>query len=380
MAFGATCLTLHCARTNRISLASSPMKLGLGLYRHMLTRENFQFARQAGATHIVAHLVDYFRGSGAQTRDDQPTGTDRGWGLAGDPDTLWSLEELTTLRRDVEAAGLKLEAIENFDPAHWYDVLLDGPQRPQHIENVKTILRRLGEAGIPTMGYNFSVAGVAGRTTGNYARGEAPSVGMEGPYDLPMPLGMAWNMVVDPDAPPGVLAPVAPEELWRRLERFLAEILPVAEAAGVKLAAHPDDPPMPTIRGQPRLVYQPRLYQKLLDLHPSPANTLEFCIGSLAEMTEGDIYDVVDHYSRQQRLGYVHFRNITGKVPTYKETFIDDGDVDMLRVLEILKRNRYDGVLIPDHTPAMACAAPWHAGMAYAMGFMRAAMKSLDIS
>ena len=356
------------------------MKLGLGLYRHMLTRENFQFARQAGATHLVAHLVDYFRGSGAKNRDDQPTGTDRGWGLAGDPDTLWSLEELTTLRRDVEAAGLKLEAIENFDPAHWYDVLLDGPQRPQHIENVKTILRRLGEAGIPTMGYNFSLAGVAGRTTGNYARGEAPSVGMEGPYDLPMPLGMAWNMVVDPDAPPGVLAPVAPEELWRRLERFLAEILPVAEAAGVKLAAHPDDPPMPTIRGQPRLVYQPRLYQKLLDLHPSPANTLEFCIGSLAEMTEGDIYDVVDHYSRQQRLGYVHFRNITGKVPTYKETFIDDGDVDMLRVLEILKRNRYDGVLIPDHTPAMACAAPWHAGMAYAMGFMRAAMKSLDIS
>ena len=127
-------------------------------------------------------------------------------------------------------------------------------------------------------------------------------------------------------------------------------------------------------------MYQPRLYQKLLDLNPSPANTLEFCIGSLAEMTEGDIYEVVDHYSRQQRLGYVHFRNITGKVPTYKETFIDDGDVDMLRVLGILKRNSYDGVLIPDHTPAMACAAPWHAGMAYAMGFMRAAMKSLDIA
>jgi len=52
------------------------MKLGLGLYRHMLTRENFQFARQAGATHIVAHLVDYFRGSSQAARDSQPTGTD----------------------------------------------------------------------------------------------------------------------------------------------------------------------------------------------------------------------------------------------------------------------------------------------------------------
>ena len=89
------------------------MKLGLGLYRHMLTRENFQFARQAGATHLVAHLVDYFRGGMHGQHDDQPTGTDFGWGLAGDPDRLWTLEELTAIRRDAEAAGLKLEAIEN---------------------------------------------------------------------------------------------------------------------------------------------------------------------------------------------------------------------------------------------------------------------------
>ena len=357
------------------------MKLGLGLYRHMLTRENFQFARQAGATHVVAHLVDYFRGGAPAARDDQPTGTDLGWGLAGDPNALWSLAELVKLRREVEAAGLTLEAIENFDPAHWHDILLDGPQRARHIENVKTILRRMGQAGIPVMGYNFSIAGVAGRTKGNYARGDAPSVGMEGPYDAPMPRGMVWNMIYDEKAlDGGVLPTVAPEELWRRLERFLAEVLPVAEEAGVKLAAHPDDPPTPFVRGQPRLVYQPGYYQKLLDLSPSPANTLEFCIGSLAEMTEGDIYETVDTYSRQQRLGYVHFRNVRGKVPTYKETFIDDGDVDMLRVLTILQRNNFDGVLIPDHTPAMSCGAPWHAGMAFAMGYMLAAMKSLGIS
>jgi mannonate dehydratase len=354
------------------------MKLGLGLYRHMLTRENYLFARQAGATHIVAHLVDYFRGSG-KNRDDQPTGTDRGWGLAGDPDQLWTLEELVAIRRDIESAGLKLEAIENFDPAHWHDILLDGPKRAQHIENVKTILRRMGDAGIPVMGYNFSIAGVAGRTTGPYARGEAPSVGMEGPYDLPMPNGMVWNMIYDDNAPAGVLPTITHAELWRRLERFLAEVLPVAEQAGVKLAAHPDDPPTPFVRGQPRLVYQPRMYQQLIDLNPSPSNTLEFCIGSLAEMTEGDIYETVDTYSRQHRLGYVHFRNIRGKVPTYKETFIDDGDVDMFRVLEILRRNKFEGVLIPDHTPAMSCSAPWHAGMAYAMGYMKGAMRALGM-
>ena len=357
------------------------MKLGLGLYRHMLTRENFQFARQAGATHIVAHLVDYFRGGTHKTRDDQPTGTDLGWGLAGDPDKLWSLDELVTLRREVENAGLKLEAIENFDPAHWHDVLLGGPKRDEHLENVKTIIRRMGEAGIPVMGYNFSIAGVAGRTTGPYARGGAQSVGMEGPYDLPMPKGMAWNMIHDPDALGGETIPTAThEELWKRLEVFLNEVVPVAEKAGVKLAAHPDDPPMPTIRAQPRLVYQPGFYQKLIDINPSPVNTLEFCIGSLAEMTEGDIYEVVDQYSKQQRLGYVHFRNVAGKVPHYKETFIDDGEIDMLRVIGILKRNKFEGVLIPDHTPQMTCAAPWHAGMAFAMGFMKAAIKAVGVS
>jgi mannonate dehydratase len=355
------------------------MKLGIGLYRHMLTRENFQFARQAGATHVVAHLVDYFRGGGPRSRDDQPTGTDMGWGLAGDPEKLWALDDLIGLRREVEAAGLRLEAVENFDPAHWHDVLLDGPKRGIHLQNVKTIIRRLGQAGIPIMGYNFSIAGVAGRTKGDYARGGAQSVGMEGPFDLPMPRGMVWNMVYDPEAPAGTVPSITHDELWRRLDGFLAEVLPVAEEAGVRLAAHPDDPPMAFVRGQPRLVYQPRMFQRLLDLSPSPSNTLEFCVGTLAEMTEGDVYEEVDRYSRQRRLGYVHLRNIKGKVPTYRETFIDDGDIDMLRVLGILKANGFDGVLIPDHTPQMSCEAPWHSGMAYALGYMKAAMKALGI-
>jgi len=95
-------------------------------------------------------------------------------------------------------------------------------------------------------------------------------------------------------------------------------------------------------------------------------------------MTEGDVYEAVDHYSRQGKIAYVHLRNVRGKVPTYRETFIDDGDLDMFRVLRILKKNDYDGVLIPDHTPQMTCAAPWHAGMAHALGYMRAALRSVE--
>jgi mannonate dehydratase len=354
------------------------MKLGLGLYRHLLTRENFQFARQAGATHLVVHLVDYFKKGAHNPRDNQPTGTEQGWGRAGDPDKLWSLEELLELRKAAEAEGLRLEAIENFDPAHWYDVLLDGPKRQEQIETVKTILRRLGEVGIPVMGYNFSLAGVCGRVRGPFARGGALSVGMDGPLDTPMPKGMVWNMVYDTDAPKEVVAPVTHDELWRRFASFLEEVLPVAEEAGVKLALHPDDPPMPTMRGQPRLVYQPDMYQRVLDLNRSPANTLEFCLGTLAEMTEGNLYQAVEQYGRQGKLAYVHFRNITGKVPFYRETFVDDGDIDMIRVLRLLKQNNFDGVLIPDHTPQMACAAPWHAGMAYALGYIKAALQVIE--
>jgi mannonate dehydratase len=157
-------------------------------------------------------------------------------------------------------------------------------------------------------------------------------------------------------------------------------VLPVAEQAGVRLALHPDDPPMPTIRGQPRLVYQPDHYQRVIDLNPSRANQLEFCVGSIAEMTEGDVYSATERYVRQQRIGYVHLRNVRDKVPHYKETFIDDGEVDALRVLRILKGNQFEGVVIPDHAPQVTCGAPWHAGMAYALGYLRAGFQSLGIS
>lgn len=345
----------------------------------MLTRENFQFARQAGATHVVVHLVDYFAGGSHNPRDNQPTGTELGWGRAGDPDKLWTEEELQEVVSLAGGEGLKVEAVENFDPAHWYDILLDGPKRAEQIENVKLLLTRLGRAGIPIMGYNFSLAGVAGRVTGPFARGRAVSVGMDGPLDVPMQNGMVWNMVYEPAAPAGTVPSATVDQLWDRLQRFLADVLPTAEKAGVRLAAHPDDPPLPTLRGQPRLVYQPAMYQRLLDLHPSPANALEFCLGSLAEMTEGDVYESTAHYASQGRLAYVHFRNVTGKVPFYRETFVDDGDIDMLRIIRILKEQNFEGVLIPDHTPQMACQAPWHAGMAYAMGYMRAAMQAAGV-
>jgi mannonate dehydratase len=351
------------------------MKLGLGLYKHMLNKQHFDFAKQCGCTHLIVHLVDYFNKGNQINNNDQPIGDGSGWGLAGDPHKIWSVNELLSLKKAVNNSGLELEAIENFDPANWHDILLDGPRKKQQMEAVKQIIRNVGKAGIPIMGYNFSLAGVSSRITGGFARGGALSVGMDGTDDRPIPNGMVWNMVYETKAKEGYMPMITHDELWSRLSYFLQELVPVAEEAGVVLAAHPDDPPVPILRGTPRLVYQPDMYQKLLDIQPSKSNALEFCLGSIAEMTEGDVYQATEQYAAQ--IAYIHFRNVKGKAPYYREVFVDEGDIDMFKILKILKAKNFNGVLIPDHTPQISCDAPWHAGMAYTLGFMNAALKMI---
>jgi mannonate dehydratase len=366
------------------------MKLGLGLYGDMLNADNFRFAKQCGATHIVAHIVGHFKkpGSAALVTDGSPL---HGFGISDPMDGTWSYEWFRDLRAAINAEGLALEAIENFEPAHWYDVLLEGPRRDAQMAHLKQIIRDMGRAGIPIMGYNFSLAGVWGRDHGPFARGQAVSVGYHNAVETPIPNGMVWNMVYDtalfdPDGKRGTVAPITEAQLWDRFERFLKELLPVAEEANVKLVLHPDDPPLPTLRGTPRLVYRWDLYQRVLDTAPSAYNGMEFCMGTLAEMSAAtgardgfaDFYDMVDRYSATGRIGYIHFRNVKGQVPVYEEVFVDEGDVDMIQALRVLHKNGFDGVLIPDHTPAMSCAAPWHAGKAFALGYMKAAIKMIE--
>ena len=307
------------------------MKLGLGLYRHMLRPEEFAFARQCGCTDLIVHLANYY----AKDKEIVKATDDKinyGDSQAGDP--IWSLENLLSLQKQAADKGLRIYGIENFSPADWYDVLLDGPKKEEQMENLKEIIRNVGKAGIPTFGYNFSLAGVWGHQKTTQARGGAVSTCFhadELKLDARIPNGEVWNMTYDANAPEGFMPDISYEELWARLKWFLENILPVAEEAGVMMALHPDDPPMPMLRGTPRLVYQPELYQKVLDLVPSPCNGIDFCMGSIQEMTNGNIYDALEQYTSQGKVAYTHVRNVRGKVPNYTEVFVDDGDIDIHR-------------------------------------------------
>lgn len=148
--------------------------------------------------------------------------------------------------------------------------------------------------------------------------------------------------------------------------------------AGVKLALHPDDPPLKQVRRQPRLGYLPGHYQEIIGLHQSPNHVMELCLGTFAEMDGGDIYEAVEYFAGRDRIGYIHFRNVKDKVPCYKETFVDEGDIDLPRIMQILRKHDYRGMIIPDHAPQMSCEAPWHAGMAYAMGYINALRQVFD--
>lgn len=349
------------------------MRVALTLSGGNLNEDGARFAAELGVSDVVIHFNDYGGGEGAA---DYLGGRAIG-PVLGDcrHEPIWDLERLGSAAAMLARHGLKIAALENFSPRFWYDVLLDGPEKRTQIELLKRLIRDAGRVGIPIIGYNFSIAGVWGWRKAHVARGGAKTVVCnlsDAEAATPIPDGMIWNMRYRDAVPGAAPLSVSDDELWQRLDWFLAELVPVAEEAGVRLAAHPDDPPFATLRGTARLVNTHAKYDRLLSLADSPANALEFCIGSLQEMAGGDIYATTRRFARAGKIAYVHFRNVRGKVPNYVESFVDDGDIDMTEIVRILRDENFDGVLVPDHVPDLTCAAPWHAGHAYTVGYMKA--------
>ena len=348
------------------------MKLALNTYRDRINAREFEFARQCGCSGVVTALIDFNKswigGSGSVPLSE-----------ANDP--IWEYESLADIARTIRGTGLEWYAIENFNPADWCDVLLDGPRKQAQMDRLKCLIRDVGRAGVRYFGYNFSLAGVYGRTLEQVARGGAASMCFDADRpDLqdPIPKGQVWDMVYDTEAPEGFMDVIDNEELWQRCRWFLEQIVPVAEEAGVMVCAHPDDPPVPRLRGNARLIYRLDMFQRLVDMVPSPNSGIELCLGTMQEMADGEIYDTVGSLAAQKKVAYVHLRNVRGKVPHYEEVFIDEGDLDVVRVLKALRDNGYEGPVVPDHVPDLNTDDPWHSSMAFALGYIRAVLRMLD--
>ena len=312
------------------------MRLALGSV-HIVDDQILAFARQLGATDIIVNT---------------PEQLDTGKGY-------YDFMELVQFRKRIEDAGLRLAAIENV-PRQWYNKVLMGlAGRDEQIENWCKTLRNMGKAGVPVLGYHFMALGVMRTSRTTPGRGEAKVSSFD--YDL----------VKDGPVPDGVNGEVSDEQMWDHFTYFIKAVIPVAEEAGVRMGLHPDDPPISPIAGVARIFRSHAALRRLVETVPSHNNAVEFCQGTVSEMPE-NVLDAIRYFGSRDKILYVHFRNVSGPVPSFQETFIDEGHVDMLEAIKAYKDAGFDGPIIDDHVPQMVDDTPYgHRGRAYAMGYLK---------
>ena len=315
------------------------MRAGFGQF-NVPTDEYLQFAAQFGATDVLLNTP-------------QLPGGER-----------WELYDLVKLRVRVESFGLKLTALENV-PTRFYDhIMLNGPKRDEQIENMIVTVRNMARAGIPIFGYNWMPSHVW-RTPPATIRGGAVATAFDDAIAQRMPL--THDRVY------------SEEEMWANLEYWIKIITPIAEEEGIRLGIHPCDPPVPVLGGIPQLLRNFAAYRRLVEIYPSDCNGIEFCQGTMAEMADDvDIYDKIRYFGSRDKILYVHFRNVSGTVPAFREEFINTGYVDMYRAMEIYYDVGFDSFFIDDHVPQTYQDTQWgHRGRAFANGYIQALIEAV---
>ncbi len=315
------------------------MRPGFGQFS-VATDEYLQFAAQFGATDVLLNTPLL---PGARR---------------------WELHDLVKLRLRVEQFGLKLTALENVPTAFYDHIMLGGPRRDEQVEDMIYTIRNIARAGISIFGYNWMPSHVW-RTAPERIRGGAIATAFNDE------LARAYPLTHD--------RVYSEEEMWANLEYWIKIITPIAEEEGIRLGIHPCDPPVPVLGGIPQLVRDFASYKRLVEIYPSDCNAIEFCQGTMAEMADPvDIYDKIRYFGSRNKILYVHFRNVSGTVPRFREEFVNTGYVDMFKAMEIYYDVGFDSFFIDDHVPQTHGDTPWgHRGRAFANGYIQALIEAV---
>lgn len=294
------------------------------------------------------------------------------WEVQAHGEKPLELMPLIRMKQRYADHGLELVVIENMPPSN--RIKLGLPGREEEIETMQQLIANMGAAGIPVLCYNFMAQmGWFRTSTTTRTRGGA--------------LVSSYDHALMKDAPLTEAGVVGESQLWENLHYFLEQVVPVAEQARVRLALHPDDPPITPIRGVSRILRSADALEKAVSLVPSAYSGITLCQGTLATAGEA-IPAVIRRFAGLGKLFFVHFRDVKGTPERFVETFHDDGMTDMYEAMKTYVEVGYDGPARPDHVPTMEGednANPGYEllgrlfGVGYIKGLMEAARKEQAI-
>jgi mannonate dehydratase len=291
-------------------------------------------------------------------------------------DEAWSVDALSRRRDRVAAHGIALDMLPLPMSSHEIATaelpaiyLGPSPDRDRQIDDICQMIRNCGRAGIPQVKYNFTLLGVVRTGT---APGRGPSRYSEFVY-----------AGATPNPPVTIAGPVDADTYWERITYFLDRVVPVAGEYRVKIACHPQDPGLPKgtgWRGVDAVLSSVDGLRKFVSIRESPYHGLNFCQGTVSEQLEKpgeQIYDVIREFGSRGKIFNVHFRNIEGGFLDFRETFIDNGSVDMLRAMRTYKEVGYDGMIMPDHVPRIE-GVDSMTGFVFAYGYIKALIAAVS--
>ena len=291
-------------------------------------------------------------------------------------DEAWTVEALSKRRDRVLAHGISLDMVplpmssSEISRAEMPAIYLGaGPDRDRDIDSICQMIRNCSRAGIHQVKYNFTLLGVV-RT------GTAPGRGTARYSEF-------VHAGATPDPALTIAGRVDADTYWERITYFLERVVPVAEEFKVRMGCHPQDPGLPKgsgWRGVDAVLSSPDGLKKFLAIKESPYHGLNFCQGTVSEQLEKpgeQIFDVIRYFGSRRKIFSVHFRNIDGGFLDFRETFIDNGSVDMLKAMRVYKEVGYDGMMMPDHVPRIE-GVDSMTGFAFAFGYIRALIAAVS--